>query len=489
METRSKFHSLPAIDYSTIETLDELLEKIFSPGNDDDKNESKITEEFLAHLAYGIQSIEKYDPVNTFSHVEKKIKSLAQQFNSTRVKMSCFVFSAHFKRASSARDVSMIDSCKNPVSFKEMTDDLAASRMAHDISVMNAQAYLKLSTPVNVNDKNLLAEYFNQLCKVVSDDIKSSNNQKSRVKFYLTVADKLLNNEKLIDYHGAAAISLALRSVESKKIQNLTELYSVSNNYRNLRHKMKAKYDLALMSELKETGIISNKKNLQENRIYLSVKNKNEMSSILFSVKDVNGEIIRDNIFKDACDESLFSRLQKEILDKTLANISLDDKMALLKLIAEMGYISLTRYHCMPFFMVLSQDLVFAAENVLYDRIMVSGKIYYELNEKIGYIQKNINFMSSEYQTDLPEIINQQIPKLDEPLYTRQLRDVSEKRDGMHKRRRYSVTEKSSRHHNQFFSAPVFAKTPRNRSTDSLEPVLSAREEKSEVSGKMKHGA
>lgn len=146
---------------------------------------------------------------------------------------------------------------QHTISIEDINNFLSTQKtcqeMADKILQMNASAFCELRIPIDT--KNLMTFCFESLCRAIKVDLASSKNPKEykiKLKIYLDVADKLLSRSTMKDFHGAAAIAMALRSRpteikgkqiklsgdQEKKLNALLELYNINNNYKNLRDAM-----------------------------------------------------------------------------------------------------------------------------------------------------------------------------------------------------------------------------------------------------------
>jgi hypothetical protein len=504
IQNPGQFHSLAMIDFSKIKQLDELLNNVFPLTVNQHGADKIINEEFLLHFLYGILSIKNYKPITTLANIKEKIEYIYKETKCNDVARACKYFLLQLQNlveTSSLQAQPSINSFvqeplllhgiyQNKLNNHKSIDqksyiDEVATKIANDILRMNAAAYLGLSMPVT--NTNLLTTHFNQLYTVLANDIKASRSHTEcefKIEVYLAVANKLLTNEGLIDFHGAAAISLVLslkpneimnpvkekkekirlNSEAREKLSELTRLCSEQGNYKKLRDKTSTAYELALSSELNDFSLISSKKSLKNNCVYLSVKNDEQF--IIYTVKSKNAEVIKDGISNQGIDALFYSRLYDAIKNKTLETINLEEKIKLLEILRDRGHIDSIENQVMPFFMVINKDLLFAAENNLYDQIMLSGKIYHQLSERVSYIKKYMSGMQIEYQTDLFSHIHVNALKMETP---RQGRREDVKPRPLKKRRASSITMLTEPATNLSLLFPPVSNLRRShRSSDSL---------------------
>lgn len=130
----------------------------------------------------------------------------------------------------------------------------AANAMAADIRLINIHAFLNVEFPVNKT--NTMTTICNNLMKFIKYDLLSSitNPEVSQKKLhlYVDIATQLLEKKPISDFHGAGSIYMALYllqeriqkeniSVSKQKYRlwmKLNTLFSMTNNYKNLRDVM-----------------------------------------------------------------------------------------------------------------------------------------------------------------------------------------------------------------------------------------------------------
>jgi len=358
-------------NYKKIKSIHELLQHVFSAEeitNDTANTDipflhQEVNETFLLQLAYGIQSIDSYDPGITPGEVMFTLQEL--MYNYPLRNHACLYFLHHYLIVTELHGPKKIDihsqraiewltprNSEYPSSFclsKEsescpmLKKNNQIDAMVNDINLLHINNFMhlynnfiQLGKPIP--DNNTIVFSFNQLLNLISEDIayfkENSKSLKIVLKMYLAVAKKLLAGP-IKNLEGTAIIAYALER------------------------------NMDLIEKTKDCEPL-----------------KNEIIKLCNTFSMTNN----------------FNHLRNEMLSP----------------------------NCIPLFMIINKDLTFCKENIFWDRIFLIGKQFHYLAQKHSELcieTKKLRLFHPTYQTNLCYFIQEN--NLNNTLYSSQNKELA----------------------------------------------------------------